>query len=233
MSLVMTLAWRNLFHDRLRFVATLVGIVFSIVLVMVQMGLYLGFGRMVTAMIDHASADLWIVTRGAKSFEDPSLLDTRLENRLTKIDGVAETTPVVVGFADWRLPDGSMTPVFVVGSDIKAGALLPWNIVEGSAQALTKPEAVAIDRSYFSRLGVSGLGSTAEIHGRHVRVEAITRGIRSFTTTPYIFCDINAARADIGLPASKTSLFLVRLKSGAAVDQVSKDIQSSITGVEA
>ena len=44
MSLVMTLATRNLLHDRLRFVATLIGIVFSVVLVMVQMGLFLGFG---------------------------------------------------------------------------------------------------------------------------------------------------------------------------------------------
>src|SRR5437764_14955048 len=38
MPLVFTLAFRNLFHDRLRLVATVIGIVFSIVLVMVQMG---------------------------------------------------------------------------------------------------------------------------------------------------------------------------------------------------
>ena len=42
MPLVFTLAFRNLFHDRLRFIATVIGIVFSIVLVTVQMGLYLG-----------------------------------------------------------------------------------------------------------------------------------------------------------------------------------------------
>jgi putative ABC transport system permease protein len=77
MSLVLTLGSRNLFQDRLRFVATLIGIVFSVVLVMVQMGLYLGFGRMVTTMIDHASADLWVVSKGATSFEDLTLLDIR------------------------------------------------------------------------------------------------------------------------------------------------------------
>ena len=43
MSLKFRLASRNLFHDRLRFVATIVGIVFSIVLVTVQLGLYAGF----------------------------------------------------------------------------------------------------------------------------------------------------------------------------------------------
>jgi hypothetical protein len=62
MSLILTLASRNLFQDRLRFIATLVGIVFSVVLVMVQLGLYLGFGRMVTAMIDHACAQFILRT---------------------------------------------------------------------------------------------------------------------------------------------------------------------------
>jgi putative ABC transport system permease protein len=78
MSLVLTLASRNLFQDRLRFVATLIGIVFSVVLVMVQMGLYLGFGRMVTTMIDHAAADLWVVPKGATSFEDLTLLNMKI-----------------------------------------------------------------------------------------------------------------------------------------------------------
>src|SRR6266480_1705238 len=77
MSLKFRLASRNLFHDKLRFIATIVGIVFSIVLVTVQMGLYVGFGRMVTTMIDHAPADLWIMPRGTKCFEDPSSLATR------------------------------------------------------------------------------------------------------------------------------------------------------------
>jgi putative ABC transport system permease protein len=40
MSLAPKLAFRNLFHDRLRLIATVIGIVFSIVLVTVQMSLY-------------------------------------------------------------------------------------------------------------------------------------------------------------------------------------------------
>jgi len=94
MSLVLTLASRNLFQDRLRFIATLIGIVFSVVLVMVQMGLYLGFGRMVTTMIDHADADLWVVSKGATSFEDLTLLDIRTRDRLPGINGVAKVIPV-------------------------------------------------------------------------------------------------------------------------------------------
>lgn len=71
-------------------VATIVGIVFSIVLVTVQAGLYVGFGRMVTTMIDHAGADLWIMPSGTKCFEDPPLLDDRQRLRALSIPGVAE-----------------------------------------------------------------------------------------------------------------------------------------------
>jgi hypothetical protein len=50
-SMILTLAFRNLFHDRIRLAVTLVGILFSIVLVAVQLGLYLGASKMITTSI--------------------------------------------------------------------------------------------------------------------------------------------------------------------------------------
>src|SRR5712691_5654330 len=145
MTLAFKLARRNLFHDRLRFVATVVGIVFSIVLVTVQMGLYLGFGQMVTTMIDHASADLWIMPLGTKCFEDPSLLDERKRLEALSINGVRQAVPVVIGFAEWRLPTGGTTPVFIIGSDLRGGGLLPWDLAEGSIDALAIPNSIAVE----------------------------------------------------------------------------------------
>ena len=77
MTLILTLASRNLFHDRVRLIATVVGIVFSIVLVTVQLGVFLSFERMVTTMIDHAPTDLWIAPADTKGFEATALLDGR------------------------------------------------------------------------------------------------------------------------------------------------------------
>lgn len=233
MSLVFTLASRNLFQDRTRFVASLVGIVFSVVLVMVQIGLYFGFGRMVTTMIDHASTDLWIISSGAKCFEDLSVLNTGLRDRLLAINGVTEAVPVVVGFSAWMLPDGAMTPVFLVGSDVTAGGIPPWNVAVGTIQSLTEPGTVAVDRSYYDRLGVSHVDVTSRIRGLPVTVTVITDGIRSFTTTPYVFSNIVDARTYIGLPANFTSHFLVRVKPGADVERIRQDILSNITGIQA
>jgi len=232
MPLVFTLAFRNLVHDRLRLVATVIGIVFSIVLVTVQMGLYFGFGQMVTTMIDHASADLWIMPRGTKCFEDPSLLDTRMRSRTLSVQGVAGAIPVVIGFADWRMPSGSSTPVFVVGSDLRAGGLQPWNVVEGRVESLSTPNAVAVDKSYLGRLGIAGMGAKAEIRQQSVRVAALTDGIRSFTTTPYVFMDVDRARAYTGVPANKATYFLVRADAGAKIEDLQRNLRESLTDVE-
>lgn len=233
MSLVFTLASRNLFQDRLRFIASLTGIVFSVVLVMVQLGLYFGFGRMLTIIIDHTSTDLWVVSGETRYFEDLSLLDTKMRERLLAIDGVSEVVPVVAGFSVWMLPNGGMTSVFVIASDLAAGGVSPWNVVGGDVQSLADPSTVAIDRFYADRLGVSAVGATAQIRGQPVTVGAITDGIRSFTTTPYVFSGLDGARAYIGLPASFTTHFLVRLKPGSDLEKTRQAILSGISGIQA
>jgi len=232
MSLIFKLASRNLLHDRLRLIATIIGIVFSIVLVTVQMGLYLGFGHMVTTMIEHAPADLWVMPQGTKCFEDPSLLDERQRFRALAVKGVADATPVVIGFAEWRVPGGGTTPVFLVGSDIRELGLPPWNLVQGNVDALTVPNGVAVDQTYFERLGISGLGATAEIRGQKVEVTAVTKGIRSFTTTPYVFTTLDRARAYTGVSPNKATYFLIKVAPGMPVQTVRGRLQASLTDVE-
>jgi putative ABC transport system permease protein len=156
-----------------------------------------------------------------------------MRDRLLAIDGVAAVVPLVVGFSAWSMPDGAMTPVVVVGSDFAAGGLPPWNVVEGTARSLAVPGTVAIDRSYSDRLGVSGVGATAQIRGMPVKVGAVTDGIRSFTTTPYVFSDLVGARAYMGLPENFITHFIVRLKPGADIDRVRQNILSSISGIQA
>jgi putative ABC transport system permease protein len=232
MSLAPKLAFRNLFHDRLRLIATVIGIVFSIVLVTVQMGLYVSFERMVTVMIDHADADLWIVPRGTKCFEDPSLLDERERFRALSVNGVASAAPLVIGFAQWRTPSGGNTPIFMIGADPRGAGLEPWNVVEGRAADLAIPGSVAIDRSYFDRLETTRVGDYAEIGDQKVQVLAITNGIRSFTTTPYVFSSIERARAYTGTAANKASYFLVRVAPGANVTQVRDRLRAQLPDTE-
>ena len=232
MSLTYKLASRNLFQDRLRFIATIVGIVFSIVLVNIQMGLFLSFERMVTTMIDHAPADLWIVPLGTKCFEDPSLLDQRDQTRALSVEGVTQAVPVVIGFTPWTVPGGGTTPVFVIGSIESTAGLHPWNLVEGNLHALASPDTVAIDQTYFDRLGVTAIGDSTDIREQKAKVGAITSGIRSFTTTPYVFTSLDQAQAYTGTSPNKVSYFLVHVAHDTDIDSVRNRLLASLSKVE-
>ena len=233
MTLILTLASRNLFHDRVRLIATVVGIVFSIVLVTVQLGVFVSFERMVTMMIDHAQADFWIAPIETKSFEGSSLLAGRERFQALSINGVTEVTPVIVGYASWRKPNGgASTPVLVVGAPTASAGLQPWNVVEGRVDDLSMPDAVAIDRSYFEQLGVAGIGGNAEISNQKARVVAITKGIRSFTTTPQVFTSLDRARAYLGVPPNKANYFIVRISPNANAAAVRSRLAASLSDAE-
>ena len=231
--MILTLAFRNLFHDRIRLAVTLVGILFSIVLVAVQLGLYLGSSREITGLIDNAKGELWITAFGAKSFEDGGMLLTQKErNAALAVPGVKSVAPVFAVFAEWRKPQGGSTRVVVVGADAEDGGLAPFRLVNGTWEDIKAPEGIAVDQSYLEELGVAGIGSTAQIAQGRVRVRALTDDIRSFTQSPYVFMPISRARALLGVPEATTTFHLVTLEPGANVEQVRTLLKPQIAPAE-
>lgn len=230
--MILTLAMRNLFHDRIRLVVTLVGILFSIVLVAVQLGLYVGASRMIVSMIDHAKGDLWITAYGAKSFEESGVLTGPERYAALSTPGVKRVVPLIAQFSKWDKPQGGSHLCVVVGTDAADGGLEPWNVVAGNAGSLQLPNAVAVDETYLQNLGIKGVGATAEIEGHRVRVTSMTHGIRSFTTTPYVFTTLNRARALFGMPSDAATFFLVQLEPGADRSLVQKELQRRLPDVE-
>lgn len=231
--MILTLAFRNLFHDRIRLAVTLIGILFSIVLVAVQLGLYLGASRLITDNIDHANADLWVTSFGAKSFEEGGiLLSSRERNQAVAVPGVKAVVPLLVAFAEWRKPGGGSTRVVVVGSDAEDGGLEPWNLIQGNWDDIKAPEGIAVDDSYLADLNVNGIGDTAQIINGRVRVRALTHRIRSFTQSPYVYTPINRARALLNADGDKASFLLVQLEPGADVEAVRKTLASRLESAE-
>lgn len=231
--MIVTLAIRNLFHDRVRLIVTLVGILFSIVLVAVQLGLYLGARKMIIDMIEYSNGELWITAYGAKSFEEGGILLTPRERHAAlAAPGVAAVVPLVVSFAEWRNPGGGSTNTVIVGSDAEDNGLKAWNIVEGSLSSIEAPDGVAVDRSYLGYLGVKGIGDVAQVGDTRVRIRAITEGIRSFTMAPYIFTTLNRARTLLGVPSENSTYFLVQVVPGTDIEHLRKDLTERLPNVE-
>jgi putative ABC transport system permease protein len=105
--------------------------------------------------------------------------------------------------------------VLVVGFDPDSGLGGPWNIVEGDVRNLRYPNTIAIDEFYRGKLGVTHLGQTVEISGRQARVVAFTRGIRSFTQSPYVFASTSTALDYSRIREDQTKYILVSVAEGA------------------
>ena len=219
--MILTLAMRNLFYDKVSLAVTLIGILFSVVLVSVQLGIYAGTSRIITAVVEHAKGDIWIAAYGTKSIEQSGELSGNERYTALATPGVGKVFPIVSSFNEWKKPDGGSQLCVVVGTDVADDALVPWNVVAGGLDLLKLPNAVAIDDTYFKYLGVEGVGSTAEIGNQRVRVTTLTHGIRSFTTTPYIFTTLDRARKLQGMPPNSASFYLVQLEEGADLETVS------------
>lgn len=227
-----TLAFRNLFHDRVRLAVTLIGILFAIVLIAVQLGLYLGARQIIASPIDHANGDVWIMGYGNKNFEEAQPINQRARFVALSTPGVASVIPMITSFVDWKKPDGGTANIVLVGADPEDGAMVPWNIVEGDTTALGTRDAVIVDKTYLEDLGIKTVNEIAQVNGSRVRVVGLTDGIRSFTTTPFVFTTLPRARSLLGLGPDQISYALVRLDPGVSSDAVSAALQARLPDLQ-
>ncbi len=230
--MVYTLALRNFIHDRISLIVTLVGIVFSVVLMAIQIGLYYGSQQVITGMIDHAGAQLWITPIGAQSFDDSALLKGGEKYAALSRSGVAAAIDLGVLTMSWRRADGAQQVVVVVGTDPSDGGLAAWNLIEGSASDIYKPNGVIADKAYLGDLQIKNIGDTGEINGQKVTLVGITDHIRSFTTLPYLFTSLNRARTLMGAGPNQSGFVMIKTKPNADIKAIQLDLQKTIRDVD-
>lgn len=223
------LARKLLLHDRLRFVVAIAGVSVSVMLVLVQVGLYFGFMDTASSLIDASSADIWVGKAGNESFEFASPFDDRAFYKVASVPGVARAERVLINFAQFKLPDGGDLGVQVVGSDGAPGSamLAPWNVVAGDAARLHDAGTIAIDRTEYAKLKIDQVGYRAEIAGARAEVAALTSGIRSFTTSPIVFTELKSARSYMPqLGPEAVTYVLVKVDPGVDVETVKARIDA-------
>lgn len=227
------LARRNLFHDKVRLTVTLTGIVFAVVLIIVQLGLFFGFTSTTATLIDNGKADLWIGSKGIPYLEQSRPFSERKLYQVRATPGVASAEKLLADWGRWKRPDGATESPFIVGINPDNPLGGPWNLVAGSVRDLEIADAVIMDTLYREKLGVHQFGQIVEINNRRARVVGFTQGIRSFTTSPYIFTSFRNAENFITRDArDKTTFILVKALPGADINQLQRDLQGRLTDVD-
>ena len=228
-----SIALETLIADRGKLFTALVGVVFSIVLVNVQGGLFVGLIRRASLLVDHGQADLWVGHRKMHNVDLPRDIPRRWVHRVRTIPGVKRAEPYLVGVADMTLPSGGYEGVVVVGVDRASLLGSAWNFDQGSPDSILQTDGITVDRCEDEKLEHPRIGEIREIGGRRARVVAKTDGIMGFLVFPYVFTTYERAAGYLHKQADVCSYFLVQIEPDANPRTVCAAIQKRVPELDA
>lgn len=220
------LAIKNLIHDRIRLVITLTGITFSVVLILVQVGMFLGMTANSSTVIEHSAGDIWIMARNSQNFDMVNPFPESLVTAARSVQGVEWAENLIQQFAFMRLENGGTEQIEIIGFDLNGKVGRPWNVVNGNIHDLRGSDSIFVDETAMDRLGHMQIGDVRELVRTRVRIAGITKGIMSFTTAPYIFTSYETAQRIVPEQlAGKTTYIVVKVKTGASMEAVQVKLQ--------
>jgi len=230
---VWTIALRTLVADRGKLFTALLGVVFSIVLVSIQGGLFVGLMGKAGLLVDHCEADVWVGHKKIHNVDLPSDIPRRWIHQVRAVAGVRRAEPYLIGVSEMTLPGGGFENCVVVGVEPKNLLGNAWNLTQGSPQSILQTDGIFIDECEQAKLDNPRLGDLREIGGRRARIVGKTRGIMGFLIMPYVFTTIDRATEYLHKSPQVCSYYLVQLDSGANPASVCAAIQQRVPELDA
>jgi putative ABC transport system permease protein len=222
---MVSLARKNLLHDRLRFAITVAGVAFAVTLVLVQVGLFLGLLGKATVTIEQSGADIWVTSRKTPNVDFAHTFPETTVLRVRGLSGVERADNLIVAFMNIQLPSGAEEGCLVYALEDFSAWNLPWQVNEGDVRDLGRGRYILMDRSAERRFGAFSVGEYREILGRRFKIIGTTSGAASFTTAPIVFMDFGSAQEQLETLRNRTSYILVKLAPGADAEVVSREIR--------
>ncbi|MBZ5563744.1 MAG: ABC transporter permease [Acidobacteriia bacterium] len=229
---MVSIARKNLLHDKVRFSVALAGITFAVVLITIQVGVYLAFLANASVLIDHTEADIWITAHGLENFDFGRPISEKKLYEAREVPGVLWAEKYLLAFGYWKTPGGSQETVQMVGYDPDTLVGAPWNIVRGNPQDVKYFNSVFYDEAETNRLGDLPIGGETEINSHRVRVVGIIRGAKSFIQSPYIFTSFKNALNLSFVAKGNTVYILVKVEPGYSIEAVQQRLKATVKDVD-
>jgi len=229
---MVSIARRNLFHDKTRLIITIVGVIFAVILMTVQIGVYIGFVSSASQLIDNSPADVWITSKNtvnfdsAKPFSENKINKVREHNDVLWVEKMAQTWGLL------KLRSGATESVQIVGFNPESGIGGPWKMKEGNIKEVKVGNSIILDESSLKKLNVK-LGDKLEIFNTQTEVVGISQGVRSFTTYPIAFTAYKTAKElSRIIREGQTTFILVKLKPGVDAERFAEKLRERMSGVD-
>ena len=220
---MISIARKTLRYEWKRYLAAVLALAFSGLLLLVQIGLLFGMFESFTLLLDRGRADLWVTSAGVEDFAGSTFVPRRVEGRFWVHPDVVDVRPLYTGGGEWRRgTTKAQVFLFALGPDPNT-VTTPDGFTPAILRALSEPGGVVVSTSDLGRLGAR-LGDRAEINKKRVRITAAVDGYGAAFGS-YVFVSPATLRLLLGAPAENPPYYLIRLSRGADPAQVRRDLQ--------
>jgi putative ABC transport system permease protein len=221
----------------MRLLVTVSGVAFAVGLILVQFGLFVGLMRGSSIVIDHSKADIWVAYKNSENFDFASPLPEHFVDRVRSTPGAGKAATLRLGFSWVSSPDGKSEKVEVLGfhPDAGDGWGAPWDFVQGDAfSGVSGGQHVIVDVASARQLGALNVGDKLVLNRRQVAVGAVTEGIHSLPTVPFVFAGYDAATKLIpNMRPGMTNFILVNALPGVEPEELAKAIEQRVPQLQA
>jgi putative ABC transport system permease protein len=233
---MIAIAWRQLFHQRLRTLAAVAGIVFAVVLIMVQLGFQHALYQSATLHYDLMTADIVLLSPQYEAimYNNSGFPSQRL-NQAYAVNGVASTLAVYGSFVAWKNPwTRQERTMYMFGFDPVPG-FFNLGAIKDPGPLLRKPDSVLFDvlsRKEYGDVPTAfrtGKRVVTEMVGRRVEVVGLFSAGTSFGIDGAVFLsDANFFRLLPGRSPDVVNFGLIKLKPGYDPDRVRAQLAKAL-----
>lgn len=228
---MVSIARKNLFHEKGRFTVTAIGIAASIMLILFGVGMSAGIWDSMVTIVDHSHGDIWVLnSQNSDLAEGVSILPQNVSGQIETLNGV-KTVDSLVYSTSVAEKAGAKQTVQIVGVEGSNGLISPWNMISGSINSLNLNNTVIIDQSAQLGLGKLSVGENITINDSPQQIVGVCSDAKSFFYPMVFTSDANAQKL-CNMNSNETNYMLVKVQQPQDVAQVAKEI-SQISGVNA
>lgn len=203
------LALKTLFHEKGRLVITLTGIIFSTVLTLTQVAMYLGMMGNATCVIRHTDADFWITSRNVQNFDFTNPFPEEWINKVRALPDILWADRLILTWGFIKLANGGKEQVQIIGFNPDTGVGAPWSMVSGNPAETKGGNYMIIDKTSEKRLGKLVPGTVWELNEKRFKLIGLSEGVKSFTTAPVVLMSYDRAQTFQGLVKEKETSYIV------------------------
>ena len=164
------LAWLNLVHDRLRFVISLGGVAFAVLLMFVFTGFMNALYDSQIQLLRQLNGEIVMINRLKSSMILPASFARRRLYQALAFEGVEAAYALYASDANWRNPETKKTrPVRILAFNLADPVLLLPD-VEVNLKRLQPPNTALIDTQARAEIGPTTAGIVTELEDREIRI---------------------------------------------------------------